>query len=519
MVDVGALPGEEAKRAAAAKLELVPPERRRTTSQYYLEYVQQLLEQQFGADIVFKGGLQVYTTLSPSMQLKAEQSVREGLRALEARRSKAADRGTVPPAAVVDRPEGALLAIEPQTGYIKSMVGGYDFFKSEFNRAVQARRQPGSAFKPFVYIAALEAGFTPASQIEDAPVVYQVGAQGKAWKPDNYDRKFRGQITHQQALEESVNIAAVKLQERVGIRRTIDVARRLGVESPLHENLSLALGTSDLTLLELTSAYGALANQGAWTRPVAIRYVLDAQGKLLEENVPENRQVVAPEVAYVATQMMRGTIERGTGAAAKALGRPAAAKTGTTNDYSNAWFIGYTPQLVTGVWVGYDRPRSLGRDETGSRVAVPIWTTFMTSALADMAREDFPIPERVVLVPVDLDASGACVKPVAMAFVAGTEPRTACGPGRAFGPPPAAPAEATPATAAATPAAPAPPPPAPVQVAPGAPALPPPSPAPAAPPAPASPIALPPRPQATPATPTAPLVPAPTPAVRGTQSP
>jgi penicillin-binding protein 1A len=519
MVDVGALPGEEAKRAAAAKLELVPPERRRTTSQYYLEYVQQLLEQQFGADIVFKGGLQVYTTLSPSMQLKAEQSVREGLRALEARRSKAADRGTVPPAAVVDRPEGALLAIEPQTGYIKSMVGGYDFFKSEFNRAVQARRQPGSAFKPFVYIAALEAGFTPASQIEDAPVVYQVGAQGKAWKPDNYDRKFRGQITLQQALEESVNIAAVKLQERVGIRRTIDVARRLGVESPLHENLSLALGTSDLTLLELTSAYGALANQGAWTRPVAIRYVLDAQGKLLEENVPENRQVVAPEVAYVATHMMRGTIERGTGAAAKALGRPAAAKTGTTNDYSNAWFIGYTPQLVTGVWVGYDRPRSLGRDETGSRVAVPIWTTFMTSALADMPREDFAIPERVVLVPVDLDASGACVKPVAMAFVAGTEPRTACGPGRAFGPPPAAPAEATPATAAATPAAPAPPPPAPVQVAPGAPALPPPSPAPAAPPAPASPIALPPRPQATPATPTAPLVPAPTPAVRGTQSP
>jgi penicillin-binding protein 1A len=217
--------------------------------------------------------------------------------------------------------------------------------------------------------------------------------------------------------------------------------------------------------------------------------------------------------------MMRGTIERGTGAAAKALGRPAAAKTGTTNDYSNAWFIGYTPQLVTGVWVGYDRPRSLGRDETGSRVAVPIWTTFMTSALADMPREDFAIPERVVLVPVDLDASGACVKPVAMAFVAGTEPRTACGPGRAFGPPPAAPAEATPATAAATPAAPAPPPPAPVQVAPGAPALPPPSPAPAAPPAPASPIALPPRPQATPATPTAPLVPAPTPAVRGTQSP
>ncbi|HZJ71163.1 MAG TPA: penicillin-binding transpeptidase domain-containing protein, partial [Planctomycetota bacterium] len=365
MVDVGALASTEAQRAAAARLDLVPPERRRSSSQYYLEYVQQILEQQFGADLVFKGGLQVYTTLSPSMQLKAEQAVRDGLRALEARRTKAAERGAAPAVPETDRPEGALLTIEPQTGYIKVMVGGYDFFKSEFNRAVQARRQPGSAFKPFVYIAALEAGFTPASQIEDAPVAYPM-PQGKTWKPDNYDRKFRGIITLQQALEESVNIAAVKVQERVGIRRTIDIARRLGVESPLHENLSLALGTSDLTLLELTSAYGALANQGSWMKPIAIRYVLDAQGKLLDENVPEGRHVLSPELAYVATHMLRGTIERGTGAAAKALGRAAAAKTGTTNDYSNAWFIGYTPKLVTGVWVGYDRPRSLGKDETDS---------------------------------------------------------------------------------------------------------------------------------------------------------
>ena len=427
MVDVGSLSPPQAKKTTETALGLIPPERRRTTGQYYLEYVQQQLEAQYGADLVFKGGMQVYTTLSPLMQIKAERSLRDGLKALESRRVAATKDKT---AAAPDRPEGALLTIDPQTGYIKAMVGGYDFFKSEFNRAVQARRQPGSAFKAFVYLAALESGQTPASVVDDSPVEFATGRNGKLWKPDNYDRKFRGPITYQQALEESVNVAAVKVLEKNGIRRTVDMARRLGVESPLGENLSIALGTSDLSLLEITSAYGALANQGAWMRPTAIRYVLDSQRKMLEENTPQGKQVVSPELAYVMTYMLRGTIDRGTGAAAKALGRPAAAKTGTTNDYSNAWFIGYTPQLATGVWVGYDRPRSLGKDETGSRVAVPIWTTFMQEALAGTPSEDFPIPERVVLVPVDLDASGGCVRPVTMAFIAGTEPKETCGPAR-----------------------------------------------------------------------------------------
>jgi 1A family penicillin-binding protein len=427
MVDVNLLKDAEAKKLAAAKLDLVPPERRRTTGQYYLEYVQQALESAYGADLVFKGGLHVYTTLSPTMQLKAEQSLREGLKALETRRLKASEKAGAPPA--TERPEGALLSLDPQTGHIKAMVGGYDFLKSEFNRATQARRQPGSAFKPFVYIAALEAGLTAATVVDDYPIEFPGGPNGKPWKPDNYDRKFRGPVTLQQALEESINVAAVRVQDRIGLKRTIEVARRLGVESPLGENLSLALGTSELSLLELTSAYGTLANRGSWIRPTVIRYVLDAQGKLLEENIPEARQVLSPEVAYVATQMLKGTIERGTGIAAKALGRPAAAKTGTTNDYSNAWFIGFTPQLATGVWVGYDRPRSLGKDETGSRVAVPIWTTFMSSALAGLPAEDFPIPERVVLVPVDLDR-GECTRPALMAFVMGTEPAQVCGPAR-----------------------------------------------------------------------------------------
>src|SRR6266446_6307042 len=422
MVDTGVMKPSQAKHLAGTGLGLVPPERRRTTGQYYLEYVLQYLEAQFGADLVFKGGLHVYTTLSPLLQLKAESSLRDGLRALQTRRASSAGKDTAPP----ERPEGALLALEPQTGYIRAMVGGYDFFKSEFNRAVQARRQPGSAFKPFVYMAALESGQTPASVVDDSPIQYPL-AGGKIWKPDNYDRKFRGPITYQQALEESINVATIRVQERTGIRRTVDIARRLGVDSPLVENLSIALGTSDLTLLELTSAYGALANQGTWIRPTAIRYILDAQHKLLEENVPQGRQALPPDLAYVITHMMMGTVERGTGQAARALGRPVAAKTGTTNDYSNAWFIGFTPTLATGVWVGYDRPRSLGKDETGSRVAVPIWTTFMKEALAGKPVEDFPVPEGVVIMPVDLSASGTCARLVPMAFLVGTEPRSPCG--------------------------------------------------------------------------------------------
>ena len=428
MVEVGAITKARATSANAASLALVPPERRRTTGPYYAEYIRQLLEEKYGADIVYKGGLSIYSTISPTMQLQAEQALREGLKTLEGRTQTVA-KGR-PAKTPSERPEGAVLTIDPQTGYIKAMVGGYDFFRSEFNRAVQARRQPGSAFKPFVYIAALESGLTPATTIEDAPVTYPFGQNGKPWKPDNYDRKFRGVTTLQQAVEESINVVTVKLQEQIGIRRTVEVARRLGVQSPLNDDLTIALGSSDLTLLELTSAYGTLANQGVWVAPTAIRYVTDAEAKLLEENIPQGREAISPEIAYVMTHMLRGVVERGTGVGAKTLGRPLAAKTGTTNDYSNAWFIGFTPKVVTGVWVGYDRPRSLGRDETGSRVAVPIWVDYMSRVLAGTPSEEFPVPERVVLVPMDMNPAGTCVKPVVMAFVRGTEPLATCGPPR-----------------------------------------------------------------------------------------
>jgi penicillin-binding protein 1A len=419
MVEVGALDDAEARRLARSDLGLIAPERRRSTGQYFVEYVQQTLEAQYGSDLVFKGGLHVYTTLTPSIQLTAERALREGLQALATRRAG--------PSGVPEPPEGAIVTIEPHTGYVKAMVGGSDFFRTQFNRAVHARRQPGSAFKPFVFIAALEAGFTPASWIEDEPVAYPTGRTDQVWSPENYDRQFRGLTTLQQALEESVNIVTVKLQHEIGLTRTIQVARRLGISNPLTHDLTLALGSSEVTLLELTSAYGALAHQGRWVPPTVVRYVTDAQGRLLEEHFPEGRQALSPETAYVVTHMLRGTVDRGTGRAARALGRPVAAKTGTTNDYSNAWFVGFTPQLATGVWVGHDRPRSLGPDETGSRVAVPIWVNYMGRILKDFPKEDFPVPDGVAFAPFDLHPSNECVRVVTLAFVRGTEPDVPCG--------------------------------------------------------------------------------------------
>jgi len=396
MVEQGYIGETDAKRANRAALGLVTPERRRGSGQYFLEYLQQSLEERFGSDLLYKGGLSVYTTLDPLVQRAGEQALREGLRAISARHAtKVAGKGS--PATT--EPEGAVIVIEAQTGYIKAMVGGSDFARSEFNRAIRARRQPGSAFKPFVYLAALEAGRTPLDVIDDSPVRYARGP-GKAWEPENYDGKFRGPITLRQALEESVNVPTVKLLQEVGVGRVIDVARRLGIQSPLPADLTLALGSGDMTLLELTAAYAGLANQGVRMEPIAVRYVTDGQGRLIEENIPQGREAIDPAVSYTLTQMLRGVVERGTGVGARALGRPIAAKTGTTNDFSNAWFVGYTPSIVAGVWVGHDRLRTLGRDETGARAALPIWVALMREVLKDRPAEDFPVPDGTTTVGI-----------------------------------------------------------------------------------------------------------------------
>jgi penicillin-binding protein 1A len=392
IVEQGYASEADAKRANRSPLGLVATERRRGSGQYFLEYLQQSLEAKFGSDLLYKGGLSVYTTLNPLMQRAAEQALREGLRAIAGREGSrvASRKSDATPSPGTKEPEGAVVIVEPQTGYVKALVGGSDFARSEFNRAILARRQAGSAFKPFVYLAALEAGFKPTDTLDDSPLRYAWG--GRVWAPENYDGKFLGTVTLQEALEQSRNVPTVRLAEQVGIGRVIDVARRLGVQSPLPSDLTLALGSGDVTLLELTMAYGALANQGVRMEPIAVRYVTDGQGRLVEENIPQGKEVVSPLVVATLTQMLRGVVDhdRGTGVGARVLGRPLAAKTGTTNDYSNAWFLAYTPTLAAGVWVGHDRVRSLGSDETGARAALPIWVATMREVFRDRPVEDFP---------------------------------------------------------------------------------------------------------------------------------
>lgn len=297
--------------------------------------------------------------------------------------------------------EGALMAIDPRTGAIRAMVGGYNFERSQFNRARLALRQPGSAFKPIIYATALNQGMSPATRVLDAPVVYDQEDPGKTWKPENYEKRFFGPITLREALRHSRNVATVRLLERVGVHEVIQFSRSLGIHSPLNANLSLALGSSGVTLQELTSAYGVLANQGLALAPYTISLVNDQEGRMLDQHVFEPSQVVSKETAYLITHMMMDVIQNGTGKRARFIGRPLAGKTGTTNGFRDAWFVGYAPNLVTGVWVGFDSVEPLGQVESGAHAALPIWTHFMSRALNTLPVQTFSIPEGIQFVEID----------------------------------------------------------------------------------------------------------------------
>lgn len=357
--------------------------------------------------------------------------------------------------------EGALLSIDIDSQEVLAMVGGYDFERSQFNRVTQARRQPGSAFKPLIYGAAIAKGYTPASIIFDRPVVYTDAESGFIWRPRNYGRAFYGPITLRDALARSVNNATVHLFRDVGVDFVMDYARRLGIESPLNRDLSLALGSSSLSLLELTRAYAVFAAQGRRVEPTFIRRVTDRDGKVLLENVPldddlpaaetpladvaagqpepvagpegngageQDGQLIDPAQAYLVVDLLRAVVvdADGTGWRLRALHRPVAGKTGTTNDQGDAWFIGFSPEIVTGVWVGHDESRFLGWGETGSRAAAPIWVQYMTAALAGHRVRDFPVPEEIVFARIDrktgLLADASSTDTVFQSFLVDTVP-------------------------------------------------------------------------------------------------
>jgi penicillin-binding protein 1A len=314
--------------------------------------------------------------------------------------------------------EGALLAIDNRTGQIRAMVGGYSFARSKFNRATQARRQVGSLFKPIVYTTAIDRGFTPVSVFVDAPVSFDAGAGQPAYQPQNYDRKYEGPVTLRRALEQSRNIPAVKAMAEIGPRNVVQYAKRFGLSGDYQPYLSLALGAMESTLVEMTSAYSAFPNQGVRMQPYSVLSVADRDGNLLEEHRPEPHEAVRADTAFVMTNLLRGVVQRGTGAAAASLDWPLAGKTGTMDEYTDAWFIGFDPNITVGVWLGYDEKKSLGNGETGATAALPVWMEFMKYYIDKRADRSMPPhfepPGNIVFVTLD---SG-----VIEAFINGTQP-------------------------------------------------------------------------------------------------
>ena len=499
---------------------------------YFKEYVRQYLISRYGDDVVYKGGLKVYTSLNEKMQAMAEKALTKGLRQLDKRQGYRGPIGRYEAASVeepkgrlevaanlqvgdlltarvlslssesalveagettgkilledmiwaarrltgpdvrkdrtlFDHPipadllapddliqvrvkaidaldqslestegvlfaleqeptvQGAFVSLDPADGTVKALVGGYDFGKSEYNRAVMARRQPGSVFKPIIYGAAIDRGYTAASLLLDNPVIFKDAETQKGRKPENYEKKFYGRTTMRDALTHSRNLATVKLLKEIGIRPVVNFAKQIGIKSPLTRDLSLALGSSGVSLLELTSALGVYANEGLRIKPALILSVTDSEGHVLETRDRSTEQVISKETAYVITNILEDVVQRGTAKRARKIGRPVAGKTGTTNEFTDAWFVGYTPNLASGVWVGFDDNHSLGYKESGGRAALPIWVSYMDDALALLPVIPFNIPDNIVYAKIDR-ASGMLAGEGESGeyeiFIKGTEP-------------------------------------------------------------------------------------------------
>jgi penicillin-binding protein 1A len=292
--------------------------------------------------------------------------------------------------------EGAIMSMSPDTGRVICMVGGRNFKISQFNRCTQAARQPGSSFKPIIYAAALDKGFTEASVLMDTPITFFDHSARGSWTPENFDRRFKGPILLRNALIHSRNVPTVKLLKAIGLNYAINYARHLGITTPLTHSLSLALGASEVTLQELLSAYSTFPGLGQRVQPYLIDKVYDRFGNLIEQHQVKREQVISAKTAYLITDILQGVVRQGTGMAARALGRPCAGKTGTTNDFNDAWFIGYTPSVLSGVWVGYDDHSSMGKGEEGGHAACPIWVDFMKQYLQNKPVETFTVPEGVI---------------------------------------------------------------------------------------------------------------------------
>jgi len=531
MVEVGYI--TEAQRTEALNTPLIIGEKADNNikaSRYFSEYIRRYLEKTYGRDLLYDGGLKVYTTMDTGMQSNAISALDKGLRELDKREGyrggiKSLSTGEMavfekeaeekflnnPPVvgstvqgvvtnvdnqnlivtvniggsygqlplsemnwarkpnasvpyynAVVQRPgfvlkqgdvilcrikdesslpdfkwvlsleqepvvQGALFAMDVKTGKVRAMVGGRDFSESQFDRATQAKRQTGSAIKPIIYAAALDFGMTPSTVILDTAYVSSMDPdEDDIWRPKNYEGEFLGPTLFRKGLIKSMNVITVKILKTIGAQTAIDYARKLGITSDLSPDLSLALGSYSMSLKEITTAYSAFANGGNLVQPYFIERIEDRNGRILEENQPSIQPAIPEDTAYVMTDILEAVINEGTGQRSKELGRPLAGKTGTTNDLKDAWFIGFSPDLLAGVWVGYDDSKPMSKGESGSRAANPIWNYFMAEALKDQPVEDFHAPEGVTFVKIDSESgllpSSYSKETVFQAFKKGTEP-------------------------------------------------------------------------------------------------
>jgi penicillin-binding protein 1A len=391
MVEDGYISASDMGKAVAAPLKLKPITPKDKYAAYFIEHVRRYVQEKYGADVLYKEGLSIYTTLNISAQKAARDAIEKGLAELEEREKY--ENGLV---------QGALFSMDVKTGAIRAMVGGRDFNKSEFNRATQSRRQPGSAFKPLIYTAAFDKGMNPSTRIIDSPIVFEdPSTEDGLWKPRNFDEKFLGPVTLRTALVQSRNIVTIKILQEIGVDYAASYAMNMGITSPLVRGLSLALGTSGVTLQELVRAYDVLANSGKKVTPYFIKKIVDRTGNVFEEAKVQSEQVIDPRIAFMTTYIMQDVVESGTGRRVKSIGRPTAGKTGTTNDIRDAWFLGFTPSLITGVWVGFDQEITLGKQEVGGRAAAPIWLYFMEKVVHKTPVEAFNTPEGIVFVKVD----------------------------------------------------------------------------------------------------------------------
>ncbi|MBI5181319.1 MAG: PBP1A family penicillin-binding protein [Nitrospirae bacterium] len=427
MMEMEKITNDEYKAALSEQIVMREYQIKDNDAPYFVDYVKKQLQENYPESVLTSEGLQIFTTLEPNLQRAGEKALKSGLADLEKRYPslirKEQDESL----------QAAILVIQPQTGYIKAMLGGRNYKITQFNRITQAKRQPGSVFKPVVYLTALtpmtdgKPKFTPSSIIDDSPVT--INFDNKDWSPQNYDKKYYGNVTLRTALEKSLNASTVKIAQETGVDNIIATAKALGIESHLQNIPSIALGTIELTPLEIAVAYSTIANSGIRPVPISIKDVIDKDGNVIEKKGLEMEKAASPQAAFVLTHLLKGVVDNGTAMAVRQMGfsRPAAGKTGTTSDYKDAWFVGYTPELLSLVWVGFDEKDVINL--SGSQAALPIWTEFMKAA-GSTENSDFLPPQGIIFKKVDrksgLLSNSSCPDSVQEAFIEGTEPTEEC---------------------------------------------------------------------------------------------